>query len=46
MKRSKRVLSERQANLEEHVPDLDDGEDMLEIDEEEGVVEIRSDKHH
>ena len=30
-----------QANLDEHLPDFDDGEDMLEIDEEEGVAEIR-----
>ena len=37
----KKASIKRQANLEEHVPDLDDGEDMLEIDGEEGVAENR-----
>ena len=37
----KQASIKEQANLDEHVPDLDVGEDMLEIDEEEGIVEIR-----
>ena len=37
----KQASIKRQANLEEHVPDFDDGKDMLEIDEEEGQHEIQ-----
>ena len=28
--------------MDEYIPDFDDGEDMLEIDEEENVVEVQS----
>jgi len=37
----KQASIKEQANLDEHVPDLDVGEDIQEIDEEEGIVEIR-----
>ena len=42
----KQTSNRRQQFLNEYIPNFDDREDMLEIDEEEDVVEVWSHKHH